>query len=295
MFFMLMAVFAITSCQSGVSDEEREQAKQMIDQARRQKNYERILVLSDSLEKTGCMSEARACYWRGYAYDRMKQNEKAESEWRKAIELAMKAENGEDIDVYARAASYLANLLCVRGDFEGTLRLAEPVVEQLDTLKCDTTSDYENLLIYINCSRSALGGSDKEIEEGFERATDKHLENIKRNRTDASYKNAIAGLINIAYNCVMLKKYKYALSYTRNFGELLAEYEQREGVSAEYVDRQLGRYDIYKAMALAGLGRQKEADEVFEAYLETNYSKTTEGQAMAEDYQAQINASASTE
>jgi len=290
-----MTALILAACHNGVSDEEREQAKQMIDQARQQKQYDRILLLSDSLEKIGCLSQARACYWRGYAHDRLKQHEQAESEWRKAIDLALKSEDAKDMDIYARAASYLANLLCVKGDYEGTLRLAEPVVEVLDTLKCDTTSDYENLLIYINCSRAALGGSDKEIEEGFERATDKHLENIKKNRTDASYKNAIAGLINIAYNCVTFKKYKYALSYTRDFGELLAEYEQREGVSAEYVDRQLGRYDIYKAMALAGLGQQKEADEVFKAYLETNYSKTLEGQKMAEDYLAQINAPAETE
>ncbi len=295
MFFILTAVLMASSCQGGVSDEEREQAKQLIDQARRERNYDRILMLADSLEQTGCMSGARASYWRGYAHDRLKQHEQAESEWRKAIELAMKTEDGEDMDVYARAASHLANLLCVRGDYEGTLRMAEPVVALLDTLKCDTTSDYENLLIYINCSRSALGGSEKEIEEGFERATERHLENIKKNRTDVSYKNAIAGLINIAYNCVVLKKYKYALSYTRDFGELLAEYEQREGVSAEYVDRQLGRYDIYKAMALAGLGRQEEADEVFKAFLETSYSKTPEGEAMAEDYLAQMNTSAETE
>mgnify|MGYP002861109626 CR=1 FL=1 len=194
---------------------------------------------------------------RTYAYDRLKQTDKAEASWRQAMELTRDAEKGDDDAIYVKSASHLANLLCVNGDYEGTIQLAAPIITRLEEQKRDTTSDYENLLIYVTCCKAAVGGgTDEEIEAGFEEAYARHQEYIKKNRNDTSYKNAIAGLINIAYYCVKFKKYKYALTYTRNFGELLGEYEQREGVSADYIDRQLGRYDIYKAMALQGLGEK---------------------------------------
>ena len=251
------------------------------------KDFDRMLVLADSLEQAGSLSAVKANYWRGYACDRKKQLYQAEAYWRKSMEDAASANSREDRDYYVKAASRLANILCIRGDYEATLQMAEPVVAELEAARRDTTSDYENLLVYVNCCRAVLGGSETEIEDGFARAYKKHMENIQKNRNDVSYKNAIAGLINIAYYCVKFKKYKYALSYTRHFGELLAEYEQRDGVSADYVDRQLGRYDIYKAMALKGLGRTEEAGQVFQAYQETRFSTTPEGEALAGDFLAE--------
>ena len=281
---LLTAAVLTAGCQGGASKEEKRQAEQLIENTQRQKNYDRLLTLADSLEGTGALTQAKACYWRGYAYDRKKQADKAEDCWRQAMALS-KDSKGEDGAIYVKSASHLANLLCINGNYEGTLQLAEPIIAQLEAQKRDTTSDYENLLIYVNCCRAAVrGGSEQEIENGFEQAYNKHLENIKKNRTDASYKNAIAGLINIAYYCVKFKKYQYALNYTRNFGDLLAEYEQRDGVSADYIDRQLGRYDIYKAVALQGLGQMDEANEVFEAFKETRFSQTPEGQVLAEEF-----------
>lgn len=276
----------LTSACVGSTKEERLRADQMMEAAHKSKNYDRMLTLADSLEQTGGLSAAKANYWRGYACDRMKQADKAEAYWRQSMEDSQSKGN-EDMDTYAKAASRLANLLSVKGDYEGTLQMAMPAAKHLEALKRDTTSDYENLLIYINLCRAATSNSDEELKDGFDRAYQKHMENIQKNRNDASYKSAIAGIINIAYYCIRVKKYQYALHYTRDFGELLAEYEQREGVSADYVDRQLGRYDIYKAIAQRGLGQLEEADQTFEAYLETRFSKTPEGEALAEDYLAE--------
>ena len=124
----------------------------------------------------------------------------------------------------------------------------------------------------------------EESKHGFFRAYNKHLENIKKKRSDAAYKDAIAGLINVAFYCVKAEKYQDALYYTRYFGELLAEYELRPDVNPEYIDRQIGRYDIYKAQALRGLGKKEEAAETFEAFQTTEFSTTAEGLSLAEEY-----------
>jgi hypothetical protein len=43
---------------------------------------------------------------------------------------------------------------------------------------------------------------------------------------------------------------------------LLSQYQQRQGTDPGYVDKQLGRFNIYKAIALNGMGKEDEAKQV---------------------------------
>lgn len=276
-------VVVLTAACSGKAERE---ADQMMEAAHKVKDYHKMLSTADSLERAGVLSAVKANYWRGYAYDRLKQKDQAERYWKASMEAGQKTKNRQDVAAYAKSASRLANLLSVRGSYDETLKMAIPAAARIEELKCDTMSDYINLLIYIGCCQAVTGQKVDEAQHGFYRAYEKHLENIKRKHTDASYKDAIAGLINVVHYCVKAEKYEDALYYTRNFGELLGEYEMRPDASAEYVDRQLGRYDIYKAQALSKLGRQAEADETFEAFQATEFSSTPEGLSLAADYQA---------
>lgn len=277
---IVAATLLVTACGgSGKSQE----AEQLIETAYQQKDYQRIQQLADSLEAEGDLQKGKADYWRGYACDRQKDKKQAEQYWRAALTETEGSTAPADLEIYAKSASRLANLLSINGNYEETLQMALPVAERLEKLQCDTTSDYVNLLIYIGCCQVCVGNVANDTDYGFYRALKKHRENIDKNHSDAAYKDAIAGLINIAYICVKVGKYQDALDYTRHFGELLSEYEYRPGVSADYIDRQLGRYDIYKAQALTGLGRRAEAAEVMESFRMTNFSKTPEGRAFAEN------------
>lgn len=282
----LLAVLTVTSC-GKLSKEQKEKNNQLIEAAHKQKDYNRLLQLADSMEAANGISQAKACYWRGYAYDHLKQRKEAEDNWRKSMEAALASNSEDDQQMYAKSASYLANMFCMERDFQSALQLAAPVVQKLQEQKRDTTSNYINLLIYVGLSRVGLGTDEKEAEGNFELALKKHQENIKRHRTDAAYKDAIAGLINISYHCVRVGKYQEALYYTRNFGELLAEYEQRPGVDAAYIDKQVGRYTIYKTQAQKKLGQEKEAATTYEAFLATNFSKSAEAKKLIEEYQIQ--------
>ena len=279
MLAAMTTALLLTACGSATGEKQNGEADQLMQAAYQSRNYNQLMLLADSLEQTGSLSLAKAYYWRGYACDKLKQKRMAEFYWKASLEAA---ENSGDMDVYAKTASRLANLLSVRGDYEGMLKMAVPVANRLEEQQCDTTSDYVNLLIYIGCCQAGLGNA--EGADGFERAYQKHLSNIEKNHSDAAYKNAIAGLINIAYYCIFSKKYEDALQWTSRFGELLGEYEQRPGTSADYVDKQLARFNIYQAQALQGLGRQEEAAKVFDTFLTSKFSKTPEGRINANDY-----------
>lgn len=277
---VMIAVLA-TGCGNKASKEQCEKANQLVESAQKARHYDELMQLADSLEKEGSLTAATAYYWRGYASDRLDKKRMAEFYWKASID---NADREGDMDVYAKSASRLANLLTLRGDYAIALESAVPAAAKLEEMKCDSTSDYINLLIYIGCCQAGLGNNSEATEDGFDRAYQKHLANVENNRTDASYKDAIAGLINIVYACNTTQKYKEANDWIAKFGELLSQYQQRQGTDPGYVDKQLGRFNIYKAIALNGMGKEDEAKQVYDDYKETEFSKTPEGRITANDY-----------
>jgi len=269
-----------TGCGNGPSQEQAEKADQQIENAHKAKDYQQLMMLADQLESKGILTPAKAYYWRGYASDRTNRRRMAEFYYNTALKEA----GTDDPEILAKAASHLTNLMAIRGDYENGIKIATPVVRQLEEQQCDTTSDYVNLLIYIGCCQAGLGQTGDATADGFEKAYQKHLDNVKKNRTDEAYKDAFAGLINITYACNFIGDYRDAIKWNGHFSEMLSEYEQRPGVNADYVDKQQARYHLYQAQALEGLHNADEAAKAFENFLTTAYAKTPEGRILANDY-----------
>ena len=279
-----MAVMLVAACDNGGSVSNDPEADKQLEAVRHARDYARLGLLADSLREAGLISDAKVFYWRGYAADRQMQFRIADFYWNRAIEAAVKSDDAVETEYYAKSASRLANLLMTRGDYEGTVKMAVPVAQRLQELGCDSTSDYVNLLIYIGCCQAGLGTSGAATADGFEKAYVKHLDNVKKNRTDEAYKSAFAGLINIAFACNFTEQYREALKWNGHLSEMLSEYEQRPGVNPDYVDKQQARYNLYQAQALEGLGKTDEAAKAFDAFLATDYAKTPEGRIKANDY-----------
>ena len=284
MLLWLAAAVLTLGCSSAGRKGQSKQATELLEVAHKAHHYERLLILADSLEQAGEVSQASANYWRGYASDKLNQKRMAEFYWKSSVTAAETSDDPDEVGFYAKSASRLANLLCLRGDLASAYRMAKPVADRLEALGRDTTSDYVNLLIYLGCSQSSAGESANDADDGFKLAYQKHLENIDKNHSSAAYKNAIAGLINIAYYCNTTGNYQKAIAWIDHFGELIGQYEQLPDADQDYIDKQVARFDIYRARALEGLGKKEDAAKVFEAFCETRFSKTPEGRINANDY-----------
>ena len=279
------SLLALTACKSEKPSEEgHTRALRQIQNAYEERDYQELLRLADSLCTIGELSEPEAYYWQGYASDRTKQLRMAEFYWKTAVAQTSNSTEPEDLAIYAKSASHLANVLGSRGEYEVVLDIIQPVVNRLKELKCDTMSDYNNLVLMIGLCQSRFGLSRDVANESYEQAYQTHMKNIEEHRSDAAYKNAIAGIVNIAYNCNETHSYRDAILWIDRYGELIRQYEQRNGADPSYVDRQWARYDIYRAIALDGLGQKDEAAKVYEHYLTTQYSKTPEGRIAVNDY-----------
>ena len=57
------------------------QADSLINIAYKNHDYDSLIILADSMQKTGALSDMKACYWRGYAFSRQQKMRLAESNW----------------------------------------------------------------------------------------------------------------------------------------------------------------------------------------------------------------------
>ena len=142
-FYLLILLFTLlTGCKENNEQQKRIEAENMVYAAYKAKDYPRIITLADSFRTNGGFSEGKACYWLGYAYDRMMQKRMAELYWKTGIAALENSTEDEDVRVYAGISNRLTGLLSTWAEYEDALKIALPAVERLKSLKRDTLSEY---------------------------------------------------------------------------------------------------------------------------------------------------------
>ena len=280
------AIFFLSGCGGDSEEQERQrnEAEYMVYEAYQAKDYPRIIELVDSFKPLGSFSEGKACYWLGYAYDRMMHKRMAELYWKMGIAAVENSTDDEDIRVYAGIANRLTGLLSTWTEYEAALKVAIPATERLKSLGRDTTSEYNNMLIYIGCAQSRFGLNEEKTKNSLEEAYSAHLDNIRRHPHAISYRDAIVGVINICYDYLETADYEKARLWLERMSQLIDGYEKQADARPDYADKQRARYNIYLARALEGLGQKDEAAEAYKRFCQTEYFQTAEGKILASDY-----------
>lgn len=259
-------------------------ATRMLEEASDQRDGLRLLTLVDSLSKAGDISAGESHFWQGMAHYRKGDLSLAEFYWQEAVNITLTSTDATDLAYYAKSASYLSSKYCRYGEFALALQTSLPAVKRLEQLECDTTSDYTNLLIFTGCCKAHFDKNDPTVDELFEHAWQMHNETIRAKATKDAYHDAVAGLINIVYGWNSEGEYEKALLWADRFGQYLAEYRERFADDEKYIDKQWGRYKVFRATALAGLGRFDEADSDYADYQQTRFSKSMEGITNSSDF-----------
>lgn len=284
LFVLLLLAFVVGCRDYDELQKKRIEAENMVYAAYQAKDYPRIITLADSFRTNGGFTEGKACYWLGYAYDRMKQKRMAELYWRTGIAAVENSTDDEDVRVYAGIANRLTGLLSTWAEYEAALKVAVPAVERLRSLNCDSTSEYTNMLIYIGCCQVRFGLGENKANEKLEEGYRAHLHLIKNHPYATNYRDAIIGVINISYTLMEMGDYEQALHWLDRFSKLIEEYEKQKDAHPDYADKQWARYYIYHARALEGLGRKEEAAEAYREFSQTGFFQTAEGKILASDY-----------
>lgn len=245
------------------------------------KDYDYLRAVTDSFEMVGDLSPLDANRWRGTSYYRQGHYNMAEVCYRKAMEC--KVENQTDQQSYNKCARRLSELLLIKGDYEGSLRVAIPAVKKMDESGIGSDIDYAIMLNNIGCCQLNLG-QDKEANESFLRAREHYANRWQSDTTSRGFQEAVVGTVYTSMAYINTRRYEESIYWIDRTEMLLNNYRTRSDARVEYFDEYQGRIEIMRAVAQQGLGKSNEASKAYEAFLKTDYSKTDAGRINANDY-----------
>lgn len=249
--------------------------------AGRYKQYMRMVELADSFEKAGSLTHLNANRWRGVAYYHQGQYRMAEVCYKKALECEVK--DDQDQLSYNKVARRLSELLLVKGDNEGSLRVAIPAIARMDQTGIGSDIDYAILLNTIGCCQLNLG-RDEEAHKSFLAAREHYANRMQTDETSRGYQEAVLGTVYTSMAYINTRRYSESIYWIDRTEMLLETYRQQDDARVEYFDEYQGRIYIMRAVALQGLKKTKEAAKAYQEFLKTDYSKTGQGRINANEY-----------
>ena len=279
-FIVLIAALFI-SCKEQRVTPQHVAVDSLINIAYQARNYDSILSLANLHQQEGTLSSIEACYWRGYAYSRLRKMRMAEMEWKNAV--AHTIETDDDLVFYAQSANRLAGLLYLKADYAEVIRVALPAIRLLEEKHYTMNNDYSNLLTFVGSCELKLGHP-ADAARNYDQAWQAYQQITQANYNIDSYTSSIVGLVTIVDAYIQTGHYQDALDWTTHLGNMLQQCRQLPGVRDAYIDKQWARLCLYRASALEGLGKKEEAAQSYQLALQTQYAKTGDGKVEASNY-----------
>ena len=279
LFLMSMAFIA---CQERMGHEVRaSKADSVLFDVGVRMEYDSMIVLANAYEQQGLISELDANRWRGVAYYHQGHYRMSEIYYRKAIECEVKTK--EDQLSYNKCARSLSELLLVKGDYEGSLVVAIPAVKKMDESGIGSDIDYAILLNNIGCCQINLG-QDEEAKESFLTARGHYANRWQSDSTSRGFQEAVLGTVYTSMAYINTRRYAESIYWIDRTEMLLDKYRQKRDARKDYFDEYQGRIEIMRAVAKQGLGKKRDAEEAYQEFLKTDFSKTAPGHINANDY-----------
>ena len=279
--FVVLIATLFLSCKEQHVTPQHVAVDSLINIAYQARNYDSILSLANLHQQEGTLSTIEACYWRGYAYSRLRKMRMAEMEWKNAV--AQTIETDVDLAYYAQSANRLAGLLYLKADYAGAIRVALPAINLLKEKQYTLNNDYSNLLTFIGSCELKLGHP-ADAARNYDQAWQAYQQITQANYNIDSYTSSIVGLVTIVDAYIQTGHYQEALDWTTHLGNMLQQCRQLPGVRDAYIDKQWARLCLYRASALEGLGKKEEAAQSYQFALQTQYAKTGDGKVEASNY-----------
>ena len=279
---MMTAIVMMWSCGGEIrKDANASKADSLLFAAGNAKDYLKVLAIIDSLEDTGEISEMNIARWRGVANYYLGNMRSAEFHYKKAVKGEIR--NEQDQQNYTKSARRLAGILTKKGAYRDALQIAMDALDKMKQSKQGSQSDYATLLNTIGCCQLNLGNADA-AEENFEEAYTSMEQTFDADSTGHLITNTYLNTTDIIENYLALKQYKEALIWIDRADGLVKRYEEIPSTKAEATNETHGQTDLCRAIALEGLGEEKEAAEYYRLAISNRFFKTAKGKLLANDY-----------
>ena len=238
-------------------------------------DYNRALLIVDSLEDIGALSETKLCFYRAQIHFKMGQELSAELYYKKA--LSTDELYREKPMLYYFAYDQLSTILTIKGDQQGALSNA---TEGYGYVQNDATQEGQHwkavLLHDIGYCQMQLGRT-AEAEKNFTHA----YNTLKRLASQTGRYDEVYAWARVAYNIMdaytttdnFEEGEKWVVAAEEAINTLVALKDCPKLTAEEY----MGSLNTHKAIVLVKTGQRQKAEEVYKQFLKSPYAQTSIG------------------
>jgi signal transduction histidine kinase len=238
-------------------------------------DYNHALLLVDSLEDIGALSEAKLCFYRAQIFFKMGQELSAELYYKKA--LATDELFRERPEHYYFAYDQLSTILTIKGDQQGALATATKGYGIVQNDETPIGQHWKAVLLHdIGYCQMQLGRT-VEAEKNFTHA----YNTLKRLASQTGKYDEVYAWARVAYN--IMDAYtttdnfeeggKWVVAAEEAINRLVSMEECPKNTAEEY----LGSLNTHKAIVLVKTGQRQKAEEVYKQFLKSEYAETSIG------------------
>ena len=257
------------------------EGEKMILKARDAYDFDRVLALCDSLEKTGDISPVTANFYHGGALIYSGMMGEARQSFEKVIADSMP--DATDMRLYLRAKSVLARVLTTEGKFEQALSQALPTLTMMDSLGNKDFGDMTQLLIVIGECQQNLHMA-KEAAANFAKAYALVREWMASDSVGTNMPRCIIRLDNISSSYISTSAYREAKTWLEREDSALAVYMTKPEVAKDQADLLRGSISLDLSEVCQQLGLKEEAARHYAEHRKTNFSHSNLARVNACDY-----------
>lgn len=277
---VMVVLSAMLSCgQAQQNDKKLSEADSLLNAAYQAEDYERVIILADSLEQVGDISKIRAALNRGSANHSLYKPKLAEDEYKKALAETPKNE-ADSLEFYI-CACYLVDLYNLSGNNEGVLQLALPKIEELKVWAEKKPSD--QIFEYLQILTSCVGhtqfrlGMKQEAEKMYELCISYMDMQKSTSHALGDIFNA-SRIVNILISFLNENDYITAERFLPKLDSLVSEITAiQDSTAVPYVDGVLSMAYFNHAIIDYGLNRPQKAARYLALYQNTQSAKTSHG------------------
>lgn len=238
-------------------------------------DYNHALLLVDSLEDIGALSEAKLCFYRAQIFFKMGQELSAELYYKKA--LATDELFRERPEHYYFAYDQLSTILTIKGDQQGALATATKGYGIVQNDETPIGQHWKAVLLHdIGYCQMQLGRT-VEAEKNFTHA----YNTLKRLASQTGKYDEVYAWARVAYNIMdaytttdnFEEGEKWVVATEEAINRLVSMEECPKNTAEEY----LGSLNTHKAIVLVKTGQRQKAEEVYKQFLKSEYAETSIG------------------
>lgn len=258
----LCAVLTLTGCSDSgntANDAKAHAARRQYDEARTARDFDRALLIADSMEQTKLVSSPQADWMRAYVYDAAWQMRLAEMYYKKSYE-ALSSAPAKNWSLYADAGYRCAFLMGQRGDVEGSLGIISTILD-----KAEKNSDFpieqkaSLLCLMANCQQQL-----KQLDAAkhtYLKVYEMLQEASKKEDFDSFHLMVIC--CNTFQFFMTTGDYEEATLWLARIEETLQLMEHKR--NSALVEEYRGHFALYRALLLQAKGHAAEAAAVYDA------------------------------